>query len=366
MNTIGFSTDPKAIQELIDAIDPVAYAKTRNFITGSVTRLSPYLSRGVIDLPQLRDKILASFPINQSIKLLQEFAWREYYQRIWQAKGTAIFSDLKQPQSGVLHYQMPTALLKAATKIEAIDKSIEGLYQIGYMHNHCRMYCAMLACNIGKAHWSVPARWMYYHLLDGDLASNALSWQWVAGSFSSKKYIANQENINTYTGSVQRNTFLDVDYTSLASLDIPDLLKSSETLCLTTLLPESQEPISIPNAPLFVYNSYQIDPKWYIHEKGNRVLLLEPDHFEKYPVSDRVLQFIISLARVQIPGIRIFCGSFDDLVNRPGFTSIHYKEHPLSNHYRGLKEERNWMFPEIKGYYPSFFSYWKKCERFLR
>ena len=35
---------------------------------------------------------------------------------------------------------------------------------------------------------------MYYHLLDGDWASNALSWQWVAGSNASKKYYANQAN----------------------------------------------------------------------------------------------------------------------------------------------------------------------------
>jgi len=31
------------------------------------------------------------------------------------------------------------------------------------------------------------------HLLDGDAASNVCSWQWVAGTFSSKKYFCNQE-----------------------------------------------------------------------------------------------------------------------------------------------------------------------------
>mgnify|MGYP006195700273 CR=1 FL=1 len=60
------------------------------------------------------------------------------------------------------------------------------------------MYLAAMVCNNAKSHWLTPARWMYYHLLDGDLASNALSWQWVAGTFSHKKYIANQQNINKY------------------------------------------------------------------------------------------------------------------------------------------------------------------------
>jgi len=43
---------------------------------------------------------------------------------------------------------------------------------------------------------------MYYHLFDGDWASNAWSWQWIARVNSSKKYFANQENINNYAGSI--------------------------------------------------------------------------------------------------------------------------------------------------------------------
>ena len=42
------------------------------------------------------------------------------------------------------------------------------------------------------------------------------------------------------------------------------------------------------------------------------------------------------------------------------------KEHPLFEHYPGKKDTRDWMFPEVTGYYPSFFSYWKKCEKWLK
>jgi len=366
MSNMNFPTDLLQIKERVAAIDPVAYGKTRNFLSGAVTRLSPYLSRGIISLPQVKSALLSNYSVHQSEKLLQELAWREYYQRVWQAKGDLIFSDLKQTQPQVDHHQIPEAIVKASTGISAVDEGIVRLYETGYMHNHLRMYTAMLACNIGRAHWLAPAQWMYYHLFDGDLASNALSWQWVGGSFSSKKYVANQENINKYTGSNQSSTFLSVDYDAFDRLKAPDVLKTKTALSLSTPLPHSAEQSVEKNRPVFVYNSYQIDPEWHAGEDGHRVLLLEPAHFEKYPVSESVLQFIIELAKNSIPGIQLFVGSFHELSEAVSSTAIYYKEHPLTKHYKGIEEPREWMFPEVSGYYPSFFSYWKKCEKYLR
>lgn len=365
MSTIDFPTDLLGIQQRIAAVNPVAYAKTRNFIHGAVTQLSPYLSRGVISLAQVKSAILDRFSVHQSEKLLQELAWREYYQRVWQAKGDLIFSDLKHPQLPVSHHQMTDALLKAATGIDAIDKAITSLYTTGYMHNHLRMYTSMLCCNIGRAHWLMPSQWMYYHLLDGDLASNTLSWQWIAGSFSNKKYVANQENINKYTGSSQTNTFLSAAYEAFEEMPVPEVLKAKSALSLSTVLPAS-DAINKESKSVFVYNSYQLDPEWHAEREGNRILLLEPMHFKKYPVSEKVLQFIIDLAKKNIMGIEIFTGSFHALKALFPSADIYYKEHPLNKHYEGIEEPRSWMFPEVKGYYPSFFSYWKKCERYLR
>ncbi len=361
-----FPTQLSAIQERITKINPLAYAKTRNFLTGAVTRLSPYLSRGVISLSQIQSSVLDRYSVYQSEKLLQELAWREYYQRVWQAKGDLIFSDLKQEQPQINHFQMPTAVLKATTGIQAIDEGIENLYTTGYMHNHLRMYTSMLSCNIGKAHWLLPSQWMYYHLLDGDLASNALSWQWVAGSFSSKKYVANQENINKYTGTNQMHTFLSVAYDMFEQMTVPEILKEKNTLSLSTDLPESDW-IDPEEKKVFIYNSYQLDPEWHVGETGQRILLLEPSHFEKYPVSQNVLSFIIDLAKQNIPTIKVFAGSFKELNERlSDDATIYYKEHPLTQHYKGIQEPRKWMFPEVTGYYPSFFAYWKKCEKYLR
>ena len=36
------------------------------------------------------------------------------------------------------------------------------------------------------------------------------------------------------------------------------------------------------------------------------------------------------------------------------------KEHPAFEYYPGIKDSRDWMFPNTEGYYPSFFSFWKK------
>ena len=111
-----------------------------------------------------------------------------------------------QAQVSVEHRGIPVSVTMGSTGIDGIDDAIRELYRTGYMHNHCRMYTASLTCNIARSHWHQPARWMYYHLLDGDWASNACSWQWVAGANSRKKYYANQQNVNTYTRTCQTGT----------------------------------------------------------------------------------------------------------------------------------------------------------------
>jgi deoxyribodipyrimidine photo-lyase len=45
-----FPTAYASILQRIDAIQPVQYAKTRNYLDGAITYLSPYISRGVISL----------------------------------------------------------------------------------------------------------------------------------------------------------------------------------------------------------------------------------------------------------------------------------------------------------------------------
>lgn len=359
---------PTALDEIyhrVKAIDPRTYAATRNYGDGCVTRLSPYISRGLISTKQLHEHVM-TIPIKweHKEKLVQELAWRDYWQLVWLSKKDDIFRDLKNAQADVEYHGIPTAVLSANTGIQAVDNAIEELYQTGYMHNHMRMYVASICCNIGRSHWLTPARWMYAHLLDGDIASNHLSWQWIVGTFSKKRYVANQENINRFFHSDQRGTFLDVTYEELPLLPIPSILKENSAFHLTSSLPPPSNNAELKNLPTLVYNYYNLDPNWHTGSKMQRVLLLEPKIFEQYPVHVRCINFIFNLA-TNIPNVKVFVGSFEQLNNIVSRENIRYKEHPLNCHYLGHEEPRDWI-SSIRDYYPSFFAFWKRCKKELQ
>lgn len=365
MKQPAFPTNYASILARVDAINPVAYAKSRNFVDGAVTYLSPYISRGAISLPQVAQSVLKKFNYTQAEKLIQELAWREYWLRVWEAKGDEIHTDLKNEQTDVAHHQMISAIDAAQTGIRGVDEGIENLYATGYMHNHIRMYTASIACNIGKAHWQEPARWMYYHLIDGDPASNHLSWQWVAGAFSSKKYYCNQENISRYTSRVQTNTFLDHSYETLPELAIPPALTSTYQQELVTPLPTSILPGIDNEQPVWLFNSFNLDPTFAPSDAANRVLVLDPAHFNKYPVSERVINFMLELASSLIPGIQVFVGSPQLLKQTYPTAEFHFRNHPTTVGYPGIAHTPPYLFPEVAGYHGSFFAYWKKCERYI-
>lgn len=361
-----FETEIGKILEKVEEIEPIKYCKTRNFLDGAVTRLSPYISRGVISTKYVLDSVLArGFNPRHIEKFIQELAWRDYFQNVWIAKGNAIDRDLKRPQEDVQNTSMPKAVLDAKTEIEAIDEAIEGLYENGYVHNHVRMYIASIVCNIGKSHWKTPAKWFYYHLLDADWASNALSWQWTAGAFSNKKYYANQANINKFCNTKQKQTFLDVEYEDFPELKTPEILLETQMPNLEVSLPEQQKTEIDNSLPTLIYNFYNLDPFWKKDISANRILLLEPSHFKKYPVSPKTIDFILKLAE-NIERIQVFTGEFDDLVSQYKLREIYFKEHPTVKHYVGNMEERDWIFPEVKGYFPSFFKYWNQGKKFIR
>lgn len=359
-----FDTDFNTILEKIDTVNPVDYGRTRNYHDGDVTRLSPYISRGVISTRDVFSSIVRrGFDPFKVRKFVQELAWRDYFQQVWIARD--IDRDVKRNQPGVENSSIPKAIVEAETGIDAVDDAVRELYTTGYVHNHARMYIASLACNLGRSHWKLPAKWFYFHLLDADWASNALSWQWVAGAFSYKKYFANQANLNKFFGTDQRGTFLDVEYKEFPPAKIPEVFSELTVPELRTTLPAQIEIDLDPKLPTAIYNSYNLDPRWKVDIRANRILLLEPEHFAKYPVSDKTLDFVLKLA-ANIEGIQVFTGAFKELVDKYSMNRVFFKEHPTTKHYSGVQESRDWLFPEVKGYFSSFFSYWKQCENLLR
>lgn len=363
-SSVSFPWELDKIMARVRAIDPQLYARTRNFEEGAVTRLSPYISRGVISTKQVYDHVMSlDLPWEKTEKFVQELAWRDYWQQVWIAKGDLIDSDLKHEQHPVANFQIPEALIQANTGIEAVDRALQDFFETGYMHNHMRMYVAAIACNFGQSHWLQPAKWMYYHLLDGDWASNALSWQWVAGSNANKKYYANQENINKYFNSSQRRTFLDRPYEDFPEMGVPEELKVTLHFDSHTTLPTQKELKIDSGLDFLIYNYYNLDAHWHADLSVNRVLLLEPSFFEKYPISQKCLEFALDLSK-NISGIQVFVGEFQELKQACPEAKFTFKEHPTNRHYVGREESREWM-ADVQGYFPSFFAFWKKYKKKL-
>ncbi|MDC6468227.1 FAD-binding domain-containing protein, partial [Flavobacteriaceae bacterium] len=203
-----------------------------------------------------------------------------------------------------------------------------------------------------------------YHLLDADWASNALSWQWVAGTNSNKKYIANQDNINKYCHTKQSNTFLDISYDDFDTLKIPEVLLEMDSCLLKTPMPEKESIKIDEKKPTYIYNFYNLDPLWDQEICANRILLLEPSHFNQYPISLNSMNFMLEFSKNNIDNIQLYVGEFNDFILDHAPSEVNYKEHPLNSHYSGIKVPRDFIF-DVKGYYPSFFSYWKKCKKEL-
>jgi deoxyribodipyrimidine photo-lyase len=374
--SISFPTDFNSIWQRIEAIDPYKYAKTRNFIWGAVTYLSPYISRGVISVDDVRKVVLSKVDSPWEIeKFLQELAWREYWQRIWLDKGDAIFSSLRNKQErlrkDITGSTIPSAVNRSETGISALDIGIEHLQNSGYMHNHLRMYLASLWTNIGGYAWQDGAKWMHYHLLDGDLASNWLSWQWVCGTNSSKLYYCNQENINKYCGTKDEGTILDLSYEELSKnpFSAPDVMNDCDPLVFpespnfrgVDVITRREELTHLGEEKIFLYHWYHLDPRWMTDEVGTRILLIEPSYFKKFPVSDVVWNFVLALAQ-EIPSIKVVYCEFQELKSWCPDSTFITREHPIVSHWEAQKCARPWMSVHATAT-GSFFNFWKKASR---
>ena len=74
------------------------------------------------------------------------------------------------------------------------------LKETGYLHNHARMWFASIWIFTLNLPWQLGADFFLRHLLDGDPASNTLSWRWVAGlQTQGKTYLARKDNISKFT-----------------------------------------------------------------------------------------------------------------------------------------------------------------------
>lgn len=199
------------------------YAKQRNFLDGAVSQLSPYLSRGCLELEEVRRWALKQSRSSSVEKFVSELAWRAFFHLVYEEEGDRIFKELEKPKVSFRDHDrtLPEDIANGETGIPSMDTFIHMLKETGYLHNHARMYLASYIVHFRRVHWKAGADWMYGYLIDGDFASNHLSWQWVASSFSNKPYIFNRENLERYAGAVlpgdpRRNDPFNYSYEELS------------------------------------------------------------------------------------------------------------------------------------------------------
>ena len=232
-------------ERLLGEINPQAYGASRNHLAGAVTGLSPYIRHGVLSLAEVRDAVLARVappsgpqpaagppisadtransrergpcgaaatvarswhgpPRHPGERLIQQLAWRDYWQRLWAQWGDGVHRDRESLKTGwpaeAYGTSLPADLANARTGLACIDAFVAELVGSGWLHNHARLWLASYVVHGRRLRWQLGARWFHAHLLDADGASNSLSWQWVASSFSSKAYIFNRANLERFAG----------------------------------------------------------------------------------------------------------------------------------------------------------------------
>jgi deoxyribodipyrimidine photo-lyase len=123
--------------------------------------------------------------------------------------------------------------------------------------------------------------------------------------------VGGMENINKYTKTNQINTFLDLSYEELAIINTPLILKERISENLIWVAPKSSDLILDKSKPTVLYHSFWLNKDWRSEISANRILVLEPSWFKKFPVSQKVTDSIIEIAG-EIPGIQVYVGNIDE------------------------------------------------------
>lgn len=211
-----------AALDRIAAIRPRDYERTRNHLEGAVSGLSPYITHGLVTLREVLAGVNEKTALSIGHKFVYELGWREFFRHVWALRGGDILNSLWEgPLPDEAYTQaIPADVRTAATGVAVIDEAVRTLYATGGLHNHARMWLASYLVHLRRVHWRAGADWMVAHLLDGDLASNHLSWQWVAGTASHKPYLFNAENVARYAPRHWHSagTAIDKSYAELEAI----------------------------------------------------------------------------------------------------------------------------------------------------
>ena len=185
-----------------------AYARERNRVVpphDRVSRLAPYLRHRLILEREAVAAVWDVQPRDTVDKFVSEVLWRTYWKgwleqrpHVWDAYLDQLRRD-RDGLAGTASIRYAEAIA-GRSEIACFDAWANELTETGYLHNHARMWFASIWIFTLRLPWTLGAAFFLRHLLDGDPASNTLSWRWVAGLHTrGKHYLARAENIARYT-----------------------------------------------------------------------------------------------------------------------------------------------------------------------
>ena len=168
------------------------YGAARNIpAERGTSRMSPYLHFGEIS-PRViwhrtRQAILDSakgVTVSGAETFLKEIGWREFAHHLLFHFPATVDEPLRSEFS-----EFPwlddevglTAWQKGQTGFPIVDAGMRELWNTGWMHNRVRMITASFLVKDLLISWRRGAEWFWDTLVDADLASNTLGWQWTAG-----------------------------------------------------------------------------------------------------------------------------------------------------------------------------------------
>lgn len=160
------------------------YAEGRDRPDKALTsRLSPHLAHGEISPRQIWDACKDNDYTSR--KFLTEIGWREFsYSLLFYNPDLATqnFNDGYDAMAWDHDDQAFEAWTRGRTGYPFVDAGMRQLWETGWMHNRVRMVVASFLIKHLMIDWRDGEDWFWDTLLEADLASNAASWQWVAGT----------------------------------------------------------------------------------------------------------------------------------------------------------------------------------------
>lgn len=208
------ATRAEGEQRVLDFIPRMGrrYANERNWDHGAgahkaVSQLSPYIRRRLVLEADVVSAALTAHGSKDAEKFVQEVIWRGYFKgwlehrpQIWKDYRLGLEADLVAIDGDRRLQRDLERAVNGQTGLACFDAWAEELVETGYLHNHARMWFASIWIFTLHLPWRLGADFFFRHLLDGDPASNTLSWRWVAGLHTrGKPYPADPRNIATFT-----------------------------------------------------------------------------------------------------------------------------------------------------------------------